>query len=110
MNAFGLAPLLLVFPMIGVIFNGWFGHRFVKADAKVGEKWAGFFSTGMAFISFIIAVLIWLSLLNNSEAQTVSLFDWFNIQDGLFRIQWAFYLDTLSSTMLLAITGVSGCD
>ena len=58
MNAFGLAPLLLVFPMIGVIFNGWFGYRFVKADPKVGERWAGFFSTGMALISFVIAKMI----------------------------------------------------
>ena len=106
MNAFGLAPLLLVFPMIGVIFNGWFGYRFVKSDAKVGEKWAGFFSTGMALISFVIAVLIWLSLLNDHHSHIIPLFDWFNIQDGLFRIQWAFQLDTLSSTMLLVITGV----
>ncbi|MEM8862890.1 MAG: NADH-quinone oxidoreductase subunit L, partial [Chloroflexota bacterium] len=106
MNAFGLAPLLLVFPMIGVIFNGWFGYRFVRADAKVGERWAGFFATAMSLSSFVIAVLIWLSLINDSTAQTIPLFDWFNIQDGLFRIQWAFYLDTLSSTMLLVITGV----
>ncbi len=106
MNAFGLAPLLLVFPMIGVIFNGWFGYRFVRADAKVGEKWAGFFSTGMALLSFVIAVLIWVSLLNDHHSHIIPLFDWFNIQGGLFRIQWAFQLDTLSSTMLLVITGV----
>ncbi|MEM8857204.1 MAG: hypothetical protein AAGD96_02725, partial [Chloroflexota bacterium] len=87
MNAFGLAPLLLVFPMIGVIFNGWFGYRFVRADAKVGERWAGFFATAMSLSSFVIAVLIWLSLINDSTAQTIPLFDWFNIQDGLFRIQ-----------------------
>ncbi|MFT5195477.1 MAG: NADH-quinone oxidoreductase subunit L [Candidatus Promineifilaceae bacterium] len=107
MNAFGLAPLLLILPLLGAIINGWLTAPFVKADRAVGEKWVGWIATVMSLSTFGIAVLIFMSLqANGHHAETIPLFDWINIQDGLFRIQWAFYLDTLSSTMLLVVTGV----
>ena len=107
MNAFGLAPLLLVLPLIGVVINGWLTAPFVKADPKVGEKWVGYIGTAMSLSTFGISVLIFLSLqANGHHAETVPLFDWINIQDGLFHIRWAMYFDTLSSTMLLVVTGV----
>ena len=107
MNAFGLAPLLLVFPLIGVIINGWFSQAIVDSDHDRGEKIAGWIGTIMALLTFVISILIFFSLhANGKEAQTIPLWDWFNIQDGLFQIRWAFYLDTLSTTMLLVVTGV----
>ena len=47
MNAFALAPLILVFPVIGVLFNGLVGRRFVVANRESGEKWSGWFATSM---------------------------------------------------------------
>lgn len=107
MNAFGLAPLLLVFPLIGVIINGWLSQAIVNADHDRGEKISGWIGTTMALLTFVISVLIFFSLhANGKVAQSIPLWDWFNIQDGLFRIQWTFYFDTLSTTMLLVVTGV----
>ncbi len=34
MNAFGLAPLILVFPAIGVLFNALVGRRFVESENR----------------------------------------------------------------------------
>lgn len=107
MNAFGLAPLLLILPLIGVLFNGIVGRHLVAANPSTGEKWSGWFATSMSGGAFLVAVLIFFSLgANGHHAETVVLWDWFNMPSTDFHIQWAMYFDTLSSTMLLVITGV----
>lgn len=107
MDAFSLAPLLFVLPLLGVIFNIFAGRRLVEADPQRGEPIAGWFSTTMTLSCFVIAVYLALSIsANGYHAHTVYLFDWFNIPSADFYIPWAMYLDTLSSTMLLVITGV----
>lgn len=107
MNAFGLAPLLLLFPALGVLFNGLVGRRFIENDRETGEKWSGWFASFMAIGSFVVAVLLFLSLRTTHEAQVVPLFDWINIPSANFRIPWAFQIDTLSVTMMLVVSGVS---
>jgi len=75
MNAFGLAPLLLIFPVIGVLFNGFVGRRFVESDRKTGEKWTGWFGTMMAFGAFSVAVALFLSLqAHHYHAEVIHLF------------------------------------
>ena len=107
MNAFGLAPLLLILPIIGVLFNGIVSRHLIEADRATGEKWSGWFATGMACGAFIVSVLIFFSLgANGHHAETIVLWDWFNMPSTDFHIQWAMYFDTLSSTMLLVVTGV----
>jgi len=107
MNAFQLAPFLLVFPAIGVLFNGLVGRRFVETDAKSGEKWSGWFASTMAMMAFLIAVLLFFSLRSNEfHVHIVTLFDWFNIPAANFQIPWAFQVDTLSVAMMLVVTGV----
>ncbi|MDJ0753380.1 MAG: NADH-quinone oxidoreductase subunit L [Ardenticatenaceae bacterium] len=107
MNAFGLAPLLLILPIIGVLFNGIVGRYFLDADRSTGEKWSGWFGTAMAVGTFIVSVLIFFSLgANDHHAEIVHLFNWFNIPSGNFTIPWAMQLDTLSSVMTLVVTGV----
>lgn len=107
MNTFALAPLLLIFPLIGVIFNGFAGRRFVAMDAKIGERWSGWFATVMAFSSFAIAVSFFFSLVaNGGEAHVQPFFDWIYIPSANFHIPWAFQIDTLSVTMMLVVTGV----
>jgi NADH-quinone oxidoreductase subunit L len=107
MNAFGLAPLILIFPLIGVLINGLFGRRFLEADQAVGEKWSGWFASVMALASFVIAVLLLFSLVNNGfHVETITLFDWIAIPSSDFYIPWAIQVDTLSVTMMLVVTGV----
>lgn len=107
MNAFGLAPLILLFPVIGVLFNGFVGRRFVDADHARGEKWSGGFASTMALMAFLIAILQFMSLRSHEyHAEIIHLFDWFNIPSAHFVIPWALQVDTLSVTMMLVVTGV----
>ena len=107
MDTFGLAPLLIIFPLIGVLFNGLVGRRFVAADPKVGEKWSGWFASVMALSSFAIAVTLMLSLMSHEfHAEVVPFFDWIYIPSADFYVPWAFQVDTLSVTMMLVVTGV----
>ncbi len=107
MGIFALAPLLLVFPIIGVLFNGLVGRRFVNANRRTGEKWSGWFGTSMALAAFVIAVIMFFALQGNGHhAEIVHLFDWFHIESADFTIPWAMQVDTLSVTMMLVVTGV----
>src|SRR5690606_18517969 len=108
MNAFGLAPLILVFPAIGVLFNALVGRRFVESENRsTGEKWSGWFASLMALSSFAIAVLLFLSLRGNDfHAEVIRLFDWISIPAANLNIPWAIQVDTLSVTMMLVVTGV----
>ena len=58
MNAFGLAPLLLVFPFVGFLFNALVGRRFVETNPKVGEKWSGWIASGLALSTLLTLVVI----------------------------------------------------
>lgn len=104
---FGLAPLILVFPIIGVLFNALVGRKFIDADRKVGERWSGWFATLMAIASFVVVVLLDLGLqANGHHAEVVYLMDWINIPSFDFVVPWALQIDTLSVTMMLVVTGV----
>ncbi len=107
MNAYGLAPLLLLFPALGVLFNGLVGRRFVEADARVGERWSGWVASLMAISSFVVAVLLFLTLqANEFHAMVVPIMDWISIPAANFYVPWAIRVDTLSVTMMLVVTGV----
>lgn len=107
MNAFGLVPLLLLFPAIGVLFNALFGRAFVETNRQSGEKWSGWFASLMALSAFGVALMQLFSLAAHEfHAETILLFDWFNIPSANFYIPWAIQVDTLSVTMMLVVTGV----
>ncbi len=107
MGIFALAPLILLFPVIGLLFNGLVGRRFVNSNRSTGEKWSGWFASVMALSAFVIAVLMILALQGNGfEAQVVHVFDWMHIESAGFTIPWALQVDTLSVTMMLVVTGV----
>ena len=108
---YGIAPLLLVFPLLGFLFNGLVGRRFTESSGSVGEKWSGWAGTTMALASFAVAVTLAISLAANEfHGGVVTMFDWFNIASAstgfTFHIPWAIQVDTLSVTMMLVVTGV----
>ena len=106
MDAFGLAPLLLVFPALGFLFNALVGRRFIESDDQnTGEKWSGWVASAMALSAFVITVLLFMSLAaHDFHVEVVTLFDWISVGD--FHIPWAIQVDTLSVTMMLVVTGV----
>lgn len=104
-----LAPLLLVFPGIGVLFNGLVGRKFIENNRTTGEKWTGWFGTAMAVAAFFVAVGLFIALQAEPEEHIVYLFDWFDLPgvgENGFRVPWAMQIDTLSVTMMLVVTGV----
>jgi len=97
MNAFGFVPLILIFPILGLLINLAFGN-------KLGEKWVGIFACGAAAASFTVAVGILVTLLRVPEGGEVLLWEWLRI--GTLEVPIALKIDALSTTMSLVVTGV----
>ncbi len=107
MNAFGLAPLLVILPALGFLFNGLVGRRFVEADRSVGEKWTGWLASIMALLALVIGLLLAFTLAaNDFEGEIVPMFDWIVIPSAEFAVQWAMQIDSLAVVMILVVTGV----
>ena len=97
-SLFNVLPLIIVFPIIGLLINVAWGRQ-------LGEKWVGLVASTASGLSFVIAVLMFFALrANGYAASTVRVAEWLNIGD--LNIEWAFLVDTLSVTMMLVITGV----
>jgi NADH-quinone oxidoreductase subunit L len=107
MNTFALAPLLLVFPVLGLLFNAFFGAQLVKANRASGEKVVGGVAAAMVLLAFGVAMTLLASLAaHDYHAEVVTLFPWINIPAAGFLVNWALQVDTLSVTMMLVVTGV----
>ncbi len=96
---FSLAPLVLIFPLLGLLINLIWGGR-------LGEKAIGGIASGAVGLTFVVAVLQMVSLLAHPEGAVIPLVDWITI--GELNIGWGIQVDTLSVTMMLVVSGV-GC-
>jgi len=94
---FYLAPWVLFFPLIGLLVN-------ILIGGRLGEKAIGGIACAASGLTFVVAVLLAVSLANHPEGQVVPLADWITIGD--LRLRWAFQVDTLSVTMMLAVSSV----
>jgi NADH-quinone oxidoreductase subunit L len=92
--------LIPVLPLIGFLI--------VAFNVKKLPQWGtALAACGSVLLSFFFAVFIFIRLLNAPEEArffSVTLFDW--ISAGNFSSSIGFYIDPLSSLMLLIITGV----
>lgn len=99
-----LVPLLILVPSIGTFINFFWG-------AKMGERAAGYLATGASILTFIFSVLIF-NTVSGSHAPGAVIepffFDgWIRISaEQAVHIPWEFRVDSLTTTMLLVITGV----
>ena len=90
--------LVPVLPLIGFLINGLLGK-------KISKSLVGIIGSGTVLVSFIISVVCFFELKSGAQKSfTVNLFDWIKV--GALDIPFAFLLDSLSSLMLLIITGV----
>jgi len=94
---FNLVSLVVFFPIIGLLLNAFFGGRW-------GEKLIGTIACLGSGLSFVVAVLLGISLIGNSGGTTVPFVEWITI--GSLQLEWAFRVDTLSVTMMLVVGGV----
>jgi len=92
-----LAWLILLFPILGVLINGFIGNR-------IGKKQVGRVACGAVGLSFLVGVAVFAALLGQEHGHTVTLFSWIAVGD--FRIEAALLVDQLSTLMTLVVTGV----
>jgi len=96
--AFALVPWVVLIPVIGILVNLLLGRRF-------NEKLVGLVASLAAGGSFVVSVLLAVALTHHPEGYTHTVFTWMAI-DKLV-VNWAFRVDTLSSVMMLVVSGVS---
>jgi NADH-quinone oxidoreductase subunit L len=104
-SLFPLIPLIVIFPFTGVLINAFFGRRLMPGRDSVAP---GVIASLLAGASFVIAVLMAVGLLGHPEGADVPFLTWMNITAGdrtLF-VPWTFKIDTLSTVMMLVVTGV----
>lgn len=95
---YSLAPWLVFAPLIGLLINGFFGKYF-------SEKVVGTIASIAAGTAFIVSVLLaYATALNHGQVVHVPFAAW--IHTGALQLDWTFRIDTLSTTMMLVVSGV----
>jgi NADH-quinone oxidoreductase subunit L len=98
-----LAPWLVFAPLIGLLINLIFGRWFMKQPW--GENAVGIVASLASGAAFVISVLLTLSLsANQGEVMRWYLAEWIHI--GELQLDWTFRVDSLSTTMMLVVSGV----
>ncbi|MFN8257145.1 MAG: NADH-quinone oxidoreductase subunit L [Bacteroidales bacterium] len=90
----GLIPL---FPLLGFLITG-LGFK------KLPKKITSIVAPGVILVSFLISVLVLITIITDNQPITNSFFEWIAV--GNFKIQFAFMADQLTAIMLLVVTGV----
>lgn len=94
---FNLVPWIVFAPVVGLLVNIIFG-RFL------GEKGVGTVASLASGAAFVVSALQAYSLGIHHEGAVVYLAPWMHI--GSLQLDWAFRVDTLSTTMMLVVSGV----
>ncbi len=94
---FQLVPFVILIPIIGLLINvaGWRRWR---------EPVPGLIASIAAGLSFVVAILLFITLLGRPEGDIVTVARWLPV--GQLEVPLAFRVDTLSVTMMLVVTGV----
>ncbi len=95
---FFLAPWIVFFPVIGLLLNMLIGGR-------LSEKGVGWLASGASFASFVVSVLLAYSVwTGQGHGESVYLSEWMHV--GALQLDWTFRVDSLSTTMMLVVSGV----
>jgi NADH-quinone oxidoreductase subunit L len=95
---FFLAPWIVFAPLIGLLINLIFGRRF--SETLVGA--VASLASGAAFV--VSVLLAWSVAANHGEMVRWRLAEWIHI--GTLQLDWTFRVDSLSTTMMLVVSGV----
>jgi NADH-quinone oxidoreductase subunit L len=95
---FFLAPWLVFAPVLGLLINAFFGRKF-------SEKTIGVIASLASGAAFVVSVLLAYSVsINQGEMTRWRLAEWIHI--GSLNLDWTFRIDSLSTTMMLVVSGV----
>ncbi len=98
-----LAPWLVFAPVVGLLINIILGGWFMKQPW--GEKAIGAVAVLASGAAFVVSVLLAYTVsAAHGEALTVPFAQWIHI--GALELDWTFRLDSLSTTMMLVVSGV----
>ena len=93
-----LAYLVPAFPLVGFLITG-------LANKRLRHNQAGIIASTMISFSFLTSVILFFLLRNSGQnSATITLFNWIAV--GNLNIPFAFFIDHLSLTMMLIVTGV----
>lgn len=92
-----LVYAIILLPLFGFLFNGLFGKNLPKILV-------GSIATLVVFVSFCIAVSLFMKFDSTSQPVIVRAFEWFTI-NGI-QINFGFQIDQLSLMMVMIITGI----
>jgi len=95
---FAYAPLIIAFPIAGLLVN-------LLAGRRLGERFAGWVASGAVALSFGVALLQLVAVLRQPEGAHVMLAEWIRI--GRLDLPWSLQIDALAVTMMLMVSGVS---
>src|SRR4026208_170285 len=95
---FFLAPWLVFAPLLGLLINLIIGKR-------LSEGWVGAIASLASGSAFVISLLLaWSVSANHGEFVRWRLAEWIHI--GALQLDWTFRVDSLSTTMMLVVSGV----
>ncbi|MDP1548396.1 MAG: NADH-quinone oxidoreductase subunit L [Anaerolineales bacterium] len=95
---YSLAPWLVFAPVIGLLINAVFGRQF-------SERMVGTVASLASGAAFVVSVLLAYSVsANHGLAVSVPFAEWIHI--GNLKLDWTFRVDSLSTTMMLVVSGV----
>jgi NADH-quinone oxidoreductase subunit L len=95
---FFLAPWIVFFPVIGLLLN-------IIIGGRLSEKGVGWLASGASFASFVVSVLLAYSVwAGQGHGESVYLAEWMHV--GALQLDWTFRVDSLSTTMMLVVSGV----
>src|SRR5215211_5720119 len=95
---FFLAPWLVFAPLVGLLINLILGRRF-------NETVIGTIASLASGAAFVVSVLLAYSVsANHGEMVRWQLAEWIHI--GTLQLDWTFRVDSLSTTMMLVVSGV----
>ena len=99
--------LIILFPLVGFIINGFLYITSKKSGTKIGSQKSGIIATAAMVFSFLVSVSYYFNFKGlPPEAKLVeqNLFSWIKL--GSFHVDFALRLDSLSLVFILIITGV----
>jgi len=95
---FFLAPWIVFFPVIGLLLN-------IIIGGKLPEKGIGWLASAASFASFVVSALLAYSVwAGHGHGESVFLAQWMHV--GELSLDWTFRVDSLSTTMMLVVSGV----
>ncbi|NOH00824.1 MAG: NADH-quinone oxidoreductase subunit L [Chloroflexi bacterium] len=93
-----LAPWLVLAPVAGLLINAVFGRQL--SEKMIGA--VASLASGAAFVvSVLLAYSVWIS---HGHPVSVPFAEWIHIGD--LKLDWTFRVDSLSTTMMLVVSGV----